>query len=168
MPPPSTLSLRSVPHIGPLTPFPRHPQASTGGRSRRCFKDVLRTCQETLTYSIHLPWTLSLWLLLHLNSSTVQQDCLLSTLHGLHHTPTHPRMSPAQRAQLTSCVMEGHWTTWDGGLIVVTWRVKPTAKRVQAGVTSVWLQLDSAFSQSSTRGQFLVYPVLLWICVREI
>lgn len=66
-PPPS--SLRSVPHIGPLTPFPRHPQASTGGRHRRCLKDVLRTCQETLTYSTHLPLTLSVCLPLLLKST---------------------------------------------------------------------------------------------------
>lgn len=69
MPPPSSPSLRSVPHIGPLTPFPRHPQASTGGRHRRCLKDVLRTCQETLTYSTHLPRTLSVCLPLLLKSS---------------------------------------------------------------------------------------------------
>lgn len=70
MPPPSSPSLRSAPHIGPLTPFPRHPQASTGGRHRRCLKDVLRTCQETLTYSTHLPRTLSVRLPLLKPSST--------------------------------------------------------------------------------------------------
>lgn len=68
-PPSAPPSLRSVPHIGPLTPFPRHPQASTGGRHRRRLKDVLRTCQETLTYSTHLPLTLSVCLPLLLKST---------------------------------------------------------------------------------------------------
>lgn len=69
---PSSPSLRSVPHIGPLTPFPRHPQASTGGTHRRCLKDILRTCQETLTYSAHLPWTLLVWVLILLMCCSIK------------------------------------------------------------------------------------------------
>lgn len=148
MPPPSTLSLRSVPHIGPLTPFPRHPQASTGGRRRRCFKDVLRTCQETLTYTIHLPWTFSVWLLLHLNSSTVQHDCLHSTLHPLHHTSTD-KLSWASQVNI---MCDGRsldnlrwWPDCRYGDMKGKIHCKESLGRHNVSLTTAWLSIQSDF-----------------------